>query len=303
MTVIFSIKSPFRSPYELHRLEFGEAHPDFPTVAIVAGLHGNELNGIHALNLLASVLRLQKIKGKVLLYPIINTFGADECRKRWPFENQDINSIFPGDPQGTTAERIAYALYDSISEAHVCIDVHSGASHVREIPQVRTPLSGIELEYARDMALPVIWRRSGEHLQIKGFVGSCRARGQISFRITGGRGTTLDASHSTKMADGLSLMLAKRGIMRQRNQMEIIADVSNKEVHSYRSPLGGFFVPEIRVGEIIQTGRLLGYIQNPIGGARLDEIRSKTKGVVMSLRANPMIHAEELLVRIGEIPT
>ena len=47
MSVIFSIPSPFRSPFELHRLEFGEAHPDFPTVAIIAGLHGNELNGIH----------------------------------------------------------------------------------------------------------------------------------------------------------------------------------------------------------------------------------------------------------------
>ncbi len=164
MPVIFSIPSPFRSSFELHRLEFGEAHPDFPTVAIIAGLHGNELNGIHAINLLASVLRLQRIKGKVLLYPIINTFGADECRKRWPFENQDINSIFPGNPRGTTAERIAYALYESIAEAQICIDVHSGASHVRELPQARTPMTGIELEYARDMGMPVIWRRSGEHL-------------------------------------------------------------------------------------------------------------------------------------------
>ena len=301
MTVIFSIPSPFRSSFELHRLEFGEAHPDFPTIAIIAGLHGNELNGIHAINLLASVLRLQRIKGKVLLYPIINTFGADECRKRWPFENQDINSIFPGNPKGTTAERIAYALYESIAEAQICIDVHSGASHVRELPQARTPMTGIELEYARDMGMPVIWRRSGEHLNVKGLVGVCRARGQASFRITGGRGTTLDSSLSTKMADGLSLLLAKRGIIRQRMPMEIIADVSTREVHSYRSPLGGFFVPEIRVGEIIQPGRLLGFIQNPIGGDRLDEIRSKTKGVVMSLRANPIIHAEELLVRIAEV--
>ena len=139
-----------------------------------------------------------KNKGRVLLYPIINTFGADECRKRWPFENQDINSIFPGNPQGTTAERIAYALYDSISEADVCIDVHSGASHVREIPQARTPLSGLELEYARDMGLPVIWRRSGEHLDLKRICWflSCQRSNQFSNHRR--KGTTLDASLSTK---------------------------------------------------------------------------------------------------------
>ena len=96
----------------MHRLVFGSGGP---VVAIVAGLHGNELNSIHALNLLTAALRMQKLKGTVLLFPLINTFGADECRKRWPFGDQDINKVFPGDPDGTPAQRIASALLEATS--------------------------------------------------------------------------------------------------------------------------------------------------------------------------------------------
>ena len=45
MSVVFSIDAPYRGQYELHRLTYGSGSP---SIAIVAGLHGNELNGIHA---------------------------------------------------------------------------------------------------------------------------------------------------------------------------------------------------------------------------------------------------------------
>ena len=133
MSMIFELESPFRSSYQLHRLSFGEGGP---IVAIVAGLHGNELNGIHALNLLASVLQMQQLNGTVMLFPLVNSFGADECAKLWPFDDFDINKAFPGDPNGTPSQRIAYALLEGTKEADICIDVHSGASHIREFPQL-----------------------------------------------------------------------------------------------------------------------------------------------------------------------
>ena len=158
MDVIFEMESPFRTPYRLHRLAFGSGSP---VVAFVAGLHGNELNGIHALNLIISVLLMPKLKGTVLMFPLINTFGADECIKRFPFDESDINGVFPGDPQGYPAQRIAHALLEATKDADVCVDVHSGAAHVRELPQVRVPLSGKALEYGRAMNLPILWKRSG----------------------------------------------------------------------------------------------------------------------------------------------
>ena len=68
-------------------------------------------------------------------------------------------------------ERIAHALLQH-TEADVCVDVHSGAPHVRELPQVRAPIAGRELELARAMGLPVVWRRHGDALDATGLVGA-----------------------------------------------------------------------------------------------------------------------------------
>jgi uncharacterized protein len=295
-SVIFEIESAFRSSYQLHRLVFGKGSP---CVAIVAGLHGNELNGIHALNLIASVLQMQQLKGTVMLLPLINSFGADESNKRFPFDNMDINKCFPGDPNGTPSQRIAYAILEGTTDADVCIDVHSGASHIRELPQVRTPFSGKELELACSMKLPVVWRRSEEHINISGLIGAWRQRGHKALHVIGGRGMTLDSTLATKMADGITHLLSHMGIMIAMETGQTLADVSSKEVDDYRATCGGFFVPEVRVGDRVLIGRLLGYIQSPIGGSRLFEVRAKCSGIVISLRANPMIYQNELLVRIA----
>ena len=96
-------------------------------------------------------------------------------------------------------------------------------------------------------------------------------------------------------------MLASLGIMQAMMGTERSVDISSEQIRGYRADFGGFFVPEVRVGQQVQAGRLLGYIEAPIGGARLGEIRSRRSGVVMTLRANPMVHAQELLIRIAEV--
>lgn len=297
MSVIFSIDAPYRGRYELHRLTYGSGGP---SVAIVAGLHGNELNSIHAVNLLNKMLRVQRPKGTVHLFPLVNTFGADQAQKRWPYDDQDINHTFPGDPDGSVVQRIAHAIFES-SKADVCIDVHSGAPHVREIPQVRAPMGGEELELARSMQLPVVWRRPGIRLEPTGLIGAWRSAGRKALHVVGGRGVTLDNRLATTMANGLSNLLGHLGICAQvdMGKMSVTADVTHGEVETHRASCGGFFVAEVRVGDPVKPGHLLGYIQSPIGGERLDEVRAGRSGIVMTVRAYPMIHAQELLVRVA----
>lgn len=299
MTVIFSLEAPYRGHYELHRLSFGSGSP---SVSIVAGMHGNELNGMHAVNLLSASLRVQRLKGTVHLFPLVNTFGADEGRKRWPFDDRDINRAFPGDPAGTSVQRIAHALLDA-TESDVCIDVHSGAPHVRELPQVRVPLSGAELDLARAMKLPLVWRRTGDGLNATGLIGAWRAAGRKALHVVTGRGITLDTSLAGQTAQGFSRLLAHLGIVSHAPEGEILADVTRNEVETHRAPVGGFFVPEVRVGHIVKPGHLLGYLQAPIGGDRLCELRAQRSGVVATIRAWPMVHAQELLVRVAAVPT
>ncbi|MDP6933899.1 MAG: succinylglutamate desuccinylase/aspartoacylase family protein, partial [Myxococcota bacterium] len=295
MSVVFSLEAPYRGSYELHRLTYGRGSP---VVAIVAGLHGNELNGIQAVNLLSQALRVQRPRGTVHLFPLVNSFGADEARKRWPFDDRDINRTFPGDPDGTAVQRIAAALLES-SKADVCVDVHSGAPPVRELPQVRVPITGPELELARSMGLPVVWRRPGDRLDATGLVGAWRQAGSKALHVVGGRGITLDTGLSTTLAGGLARLLGHLGIITATGAGENLADVTHGDIETHRSTCGGFFVPEVRVGDRVATGHLLGRVLSAVGGDHLYEVRAGRPGFVMTVRAYPLVHSQELLVRIA----
>ena len=297
MAVVFSAELPFRSPYHLHKLTYGSGRP---VVSVISGLHGNELNGIHSVNLLNMMLQMKKnLSGTVHIFPLVNSFGADECQKHWPLTNEDINKAFPGDLNGGLVQRIAASIMAETANSDVVLDVHSGASHIRELPQVRSPISGKLLELARATELPLIWKREGLHLQRDGLVGACLQRGQMALRIMGGRGITLDAKLSTRMADGLSSILASMGILKAKPPSSESLEIFNSQIHTFRASSGGFFVPDIRVGDSVNVGHTLGHLQSPIGGERLESLRSEGEGVVVTVRANPMVHAHELLVRLA----
>ena len=293
--VVFEMESPYRSAFQLKRLTYGSGDP---VVAIVAGLHGNELNGIYSLNLLSAVLSMQKLHGTVHVFPVINSFGTDQTEKEWPFDRQDINKVFPGSADGSPAQRIAHSVLEATKDAEICVDVHSGAPHIRELPQVRCRPIEEELILGQGMRLPILWKRESLGAE-DSLLGAWQKRGQTALHLIGGRGTTLDSKLAMKMADGLVNLLSHLGIIDSSDLSMGCFEIENADVESIRADCGGFFIPEVRVGDEITKGKVLGVITSPIGGARLIEYRSEYDGVVLSVRANPMIYSQELLIRIA----
>jgi predicted deacylase len=58
-------------------------------------------------------------------------------KRRWPFDNTDINRMSPGYGAGETTQRIAQAVLDVTSPDHYRVDLHSAALDFEELPQVR----------------------------------------------------------------------------------------------------------------------------------------------------------------------
>jgi len=294
---VFVLQVPFRGAYRLQRIRFGQGRP---RLVVVAGLHGNELNGIHTVHLLASALREQRPAGTVDLLPLVNAFGIEDGTKRGPFDGEDLNDAFPGHPKGTAMQRVAQAVLDA-TEADVCVDIHSGSPLVQEMPQVRLPLAGPEVDLGRSTGLPFVWRRPAGNREPSGLVGAWRAQGRRGFRIMGGRGGSLDARDSVTMANGVRRLMAALGMGSDVGPGETLADVTHEEITAHRCETGGFFVPETRVGARVLPGHLLGRVLDPLGGEVLEEVRADRNGVVTNLRVYPMVHAEELLVRVATV--
>lgn len=297
MSVVFTLEAPYRGAYRLHRLSFGGGAG--PTTALVAGVHGNEVNGVYALNLVASVLSVRRPVGTVHLLPCVNLVGATEGRKRWPFDDRDINAAFPGRPDGLAVERIAHAVMDA-TVADTCVDVQTGSVSVHEHPHTRAPTSGAELDTARAAQLPILWRRSGDRFQ-EGMVAAWRDAGRRAVVLRGGRGGVLDIPDTQLLASGLVRILTHLGHLPAQEPPAPTLEVDH--VEDYRSGAGGFFVPEVRAGDHVAAGSLLGVLRNPLGGQPIESVRTRRAGRVLAVRVYPMAHAQELLVRVAEDPS
>lgn len=99
-----------------------------PIVWLCAGIHGDEVTGIEVIHRIFNYLKRNPLKkGSLYAIPIINSAGFEMVNRENPYDDQDINRNFPGDPDGNTTERLANAIFNSIIETKpdLVIDLHA----------------------------------------------------------------------------------------------------------------------------------------------------------------------------------
>jgi predicted deacylase len=99
-----------------------------PVLAIVTGVHGYEFPPILAAQRLLDRLEATALRGTVLLVRIANR-EAFEQRSPYvhPVDRKNLNRVFPGRPDGTVTERIAWTLTtEVVRRSTMLVDVHAG---------------------------------------------------------------------------------------------------------------------------------------------------------------------------------
>ena len=105
-----------------------------PRVVIVAGVHGDELVGPHALVELAQELSPSELRGTVVLVPSANPLAFAAGLRKAPDDGLDLNRIFPGNG-GTATERVADTLVRRVIDgADLVIDLHSAGREGNLVP-------------------------------------------------------------------------------------------------------------------------------------------------------------------------
>ena len=82
-----------------------------PVLAITAGVHGYEFPPILAAQQLLGRIDPTRLSGTVILLRLAH-LAAFEQRVPYvnPYDRKNLNRVFPGNPDGTQAERIAWAI-------------------------------------------------------------------------------------------------------------------------------------------------------------------------------------------------
>jgi predicted deacylase len=126
---ILTLELPYRERLALRRTVFHGA--DGPKVAVLAGVHGGELEGLYVCHRLAAWIEAlasaqpEAFLGQVELFPAMNPLGLDTLQRLVSVYETDLNRYFPGHAQGPLPQRIAEPAMRHLHEAALVIDIHA----------------------------------------------------------------------------------------------------------------------------------------------------------------------------------
>ena len=132
-----------------------------PTLFLSGAVHGDEINGVEIIRRVLRTKSLARLHGTLLAIPVVNIFGFINQSRYLP-DRRDLNRSFPGSESGSLAARIAHRfLNEIVARCTHGIDLHTGAIHRDNLPQVRAVLDDEETEkMARAFKPPVILNTS-----------------------------------------------------------------------------------------------------------------------------------------------
>jgi predicted deacylase len=97
-----------------------------PTLFLSAAAHGDELNGIEVVREVAHEMDHADLAGTLVCLPVLNVHGFLAQQRYLPIYDRDLNRSFPGDPDGTSARRMAHEIFRNFVEpADVGLDFHT----------------------------------------------------------------------------------------------------------------------------------------------------------------------------------
>lgn len=256
-----------------------------PTLCLTAGIHGDELNGIEVVRNTMDRLRPTDLVGTVIGIPIVNVHGFQTSSRYLP-DRRDLNRFFPGNATGSSASRIARRIFrEVIQKCSALIDLHTGGSHRSNLPQVRGDLRDERiLELARSFRAGAIVHNPGPEGTLR---RAAHAIGIPAIVYEAGEPMRFQAQE------------IKRGVIGVRNvlmDMKMIrgTPVSVGEQRIFfrtewvRADRGGILVSEVRLGDHVREGEILGTITDPIR-KETHVILSPHRGQILGMAVAPVM--------------
>ena len=103
---------------------------DGPTVAILAGIHGDEYEGVIAALSLARELPGELLSGTVKIVSPAHPAAWQSCSRISPIDDANLARVFPGYQNGSATEQVAHVITEQvIKHADVLIDLHSAGTN------------------------------------------------------------------------------------------------------------------------------------------------------------------------------
>ena len=314
---IASSKNPLDTAVEIIRQTFASAK-DKPVkrVSFVAGLHGDELEGVYLCHRIIEWLRQLKATrpeaflGEIHVYPAVNPEALNSATRLWPFFSVDMNRRM-GEKNGDSlpAEFARALMADLQASSDMVVDFHASNLHLLELPQIRiieefdkkliplADLCNMDVIWVHPFA-PVFESTLGYNLNRKKIPTLVVETG-ICLRI--------HPDYCEQIFQGMIHLLKQTGILEIDGPLPKIKQpllIHPKQVALVQARHAGLFIADAPIGAYVQKGDSLGTIVDAVRGEVLETVRVPADGLLFTLREQPVTGQGAPLARIAlkEIP-
>ena len=235
-----------------------------PTLCIVAGIHGDEVNGVEVVRRAVASLDATALRGTVIAVPIAN-ISAFRRGSRYLPDRRDLNRYFPGRPRGSSASRIAHAFFSEIvRQCESVVDLHTGSFHRINLHQLRANLSDDETrELAVAFGAGVIVNNAGQPGTLR---RAATDAGIPAITVEAGEPARFAERHVVQALDGIQRLLYARGMIETQESRMVPqpSTVAYLSTHWVRCDHGGILVSRVELGQEVEAGYELGTISDPL---------------------------------------
>jgi len=280
---------------------------DGPTFAVTGGLFPTEYAGVEAAARLYQLIDPEDLSGRLVIVPAVN-LPCLQFRTPWfnltqsisPMDGLSINSVFPGDPQGTVTRVVAHKLFNEIVlKSNYHVDLRGGDLNESHLVHTIYAIIGKDIdktceEMAKVVGFEYVLPGTPEigHTGKGTLIYEAVTRGVPSIITESGLGYRTQPSEDeiTPHVEGVKNLLKHLGMIegkpiRPKNQRFL--DMAWQRV---RAPVAGTFHAIADQGDIVKEGQLLGRITD-IDGSELSRIVSPVDGVVHDMYPRRLVYS------------
>lgn len=271
-----------------------------PTLLLLAGIHGDEVNGVEIVRQIIKNKYNRPKAGTVICLPVMNVFGFIHQTREFP-DGRDLNRVFPGNSKGSLASRFAHRIMTEIvPHVDYIIDFHTGGANRFNYPHLRVNQDN---EQALDLGkiFGAKFILNAPHRD-RSFRQSAVEMGKIVLLYEGGKALHLDNDVTEIGINGTMRVMDHLGMRDFSKELKEYPKVkeqyllqSSKWVRARHS---GMYRKKLKLGSPITKGDVIGSISDPFGDFEKNVKASRT-GFIFCSNLSPLVNQGDALIHIG----
>lgn len=255
------------------------------TMLITGGVHSGEYVGIQACVELGAELQPEKTVGTIVILKVLNRPAFENRAGSLGLsDGKNLNRVFPGNPNGTEMERLAWAITKEVyPKVDYYIDLHSGDDFEALTPYVyyagkaAQEVTEVSRKMAEQVDVPYMVRSM---VSSGGAYNYAASKGIASILLErGGMGAWTSEEVNSDKRDVRNI-LSSLDIYQIRRDVRNYVPMEVTDVRYQAASEDGLWYPAAKPGDMVAEGALLGTIRDYNGKLR-ETCRAEYTGVVL----------------------